>query len=230
MIHRPSRGDQTRQTRLFADRAFQGIASLLLFVLGALFFSPSVVFAENASSSEYLSPAAVEQKTEEVFADTPVLINIAHCESGFRQYTTDGQPFHGGAGGQMIGVMQLYGSIHEKAAQALGFDINTLEGNLGYAKHLYEQQGTQPWTSSESCWGGMTVPEVKASEQTASPITEASYNAKATPVLQLASTGSGSPASSQDQRAQLEAQILQLQKMVQALLKELQQLQTSRTV
>lgn len=53
----------------------------------------------------------------------------------------------------MVGVFQFYGSVHRGGAMALGFDIDTLEGNLAYAKHLFTVSGTTPWNSSKTCWG-----------------------------------------------------------------------------
>jgi hypothetical protein len=34
----------------------------------------------------------------------------------------------------------------------MGLDIETLDGNLAYARHLYRTQGTAPWVYSEHCW------------------------------------------------------------------------------
>ena len=93
--------------------------------------------------------AAVEKRVREYFADAPAMIQIARCESGFRQYTDSGKPFRGGAGGGMVGVFQLYEKLHTAGAHALGFDITTLEGNLGYTRHMYTQEGTTPWASCE---------------------------------------------------------------------------------
>ena len=42
-------------------------------------------------------------------------------------------------------------------AKKLGLDIYTTTGNIAYAKHLYEEQGTQPWNSSSKCWSGVAV-------------------------------------------------------------------------
>jgi hypothetical protein len=52
----------------------------------------------------------------------------------------------------MIGVFQFYEQVHSAAAQALGHDLATLEGNLAYARHLYTESGTQPWESSQACF------------------------------------------------------------------------------
>ena len=95
----------------------------------------------------------VEAAVRAKFADTQVMIDIARCESRFRQYTDTGNPLYGGYQAKMVGVFQVYEDIHAEYAKGLGMDIYTLEGNLAYGKHLYDREGTQPWLSSFPCWG-----------------------------------------------------------------------------
>ncbi|MEK7102984.1 MAG: peptidoglycan-binding protein [Patescibacteria group bacterium] len=85
----------------------------------------------------------VKSAIQELFADAPQMISIAQCESGFRQYTAKGTTFTG-SGGQYVGVFQI-SKGHTSNAKKMGFDIYTLEGNLGFAKYLYNKQGVQPW-------------------------------------------------------------------------------------
>jgi peptidoglycan hydrolase-like protein with peptidoglycan-binding domain len=101
--------------------------------------------------------ATVEAMVRATFADAPVMIRVADCESKFRQFTDSGNVLHGGTGGKMIGVYQLYGDIHRSAADKLGFNIDTMLGNISYARYLYDQEGTDPWMSSFSCWNDKTV-------------------------------------------------------------------------
>ena len=103
----------------------------------------------------------IKSSVQDYFSDVPTMIEVARCESNFRQFTDSGNVLRGGAGNQMIGVFQFYGKIHAKGALALGFDINTVEGNLNYARHVYEQQGTTPWNSSKSCWERKTIKKAK---------------------------------------------------------------------
>lgn len=108
----------------------------------------SVSAADVATSTvTKLTPAEIEAKVRTYFADIPVMIDIARCESEFRQFTDSGNVFYGGAGQGMVGIFQFYESIHQAGALALGFDLRTVEGNLGYARHLYNTQGTEPWIS-----------------------------------------------------------------------------------
>jgi hypothetical protein len=73
------------------------------------------------------------------------MIAIAKCESGFRQFTSSGKPLYGGLGGQMIGVFQFHTTSHTTRARSLGYDLGMLDGNLAYARYLYNQAGTDPW-------------------------------------------------------------------------------------
>ncbi|MDO8490164.1 MAG: peptidoglycan-binding protein [bacterium] len=104
------------------------------------------VIGHNAfadSTAPPLGNKGVKAAVEELFADAPQMIQVAQCESRFQQYTTKGTTFTG-SGGRYVGVFQIAKS-HVPTAKKLGFNIYTLEGNLGFAKHLYEQQGVRPW-------------------------------------------------------------------------------------
>jgi hypothetical protein len=93
------------------------------------------------------SPAVIEAVVTSYFADTPIMIEIARCESNFRQFTDNGEVFYGGAGGGMVGIFQFYEAIHKAAAAIRGYDLATVAGNIGYARHLYQEQGVTPWQS-----------------------------------------------------------------------------------
>jgi hypothetical protein len=57
----------------------------------------------------------------------------------------------------MVGIYQFFESIHAAGAKALGFDIATLEGNLAYARHVYNSQGVTPWEPVRSCFEKTTT-------------------------------------------------------------------------
>ncbi len=97
-------------------------------------------------------PLTIETRVRDYFKDTPLLIEIAYCESRFRQYGKNGEVLRGEVVPEDIGVMQINAYFHEKAALKLGLDIYSLEGNLAYAKWLYEKEGSQPWQPSAKCW------------------------------------------------------------------------------
>lgn len=87
------------------------------------------------------------------FADTPALIEIAKCESTFMHYDKKGKLVRGNIDPSDVGVMQINERYHDDQATKLGFDIRTVEGNLAYAKYLYQKQGSTPWNASKPCWG-----------------------------------------------------------------------------
>lgn len=139
------------------------------FAAGIAFALSAVLSGASApamtSATPQLMPAAqtVEEYVREYFADIPVMISIAKCESNFRHVGKDGNVLKNSMGSSAIGVFQIMSSIHAEDAKKLGFDIATIEGNAGYARHLYEKQSTKPWEAdkaSESCWG--KTPEAKA--------------------------------------------------------------------
>jgi hypothetical protein len=87
------------------------------------------------------------------FADIPIMIQVAKCESRFRQLDKDGSVHRGEINNKDVGVMQINEFYHLDTATDENYNIYTLEGNTAYARKLYEKQGTQPWSSSKACWG-----------------------------------------------------------------------------
>jgi len=86
------------------------------------------------------------------YANTPVLVDIARCESQFRQYNKDGSVLRGRAVQEDIGVMQINEYYHGSTARKMGIDIKTVEGNVAFAKYLYTKYGSSPWSASQPCW------------------------------------------------------------------------------
>lgn len=86
------------------------------------------------------------------FRDIPVMIQVARCESHFRHTLADGTVLQGRVDPADTGVMQINKRYHEAKATELGLDLNDIEDNMAYARHLYETQGTQPWSASAPCW------------------------------------------------------------------------------
>ena len=86
------------------------------------------------------------------FADIPLLAHIAACESQNRQFGKSGSVIRGEKNHFDVGVMQINELYHADKAKELGLDIYTIEGNVAYARYLYEHQGAKPWISSSGCW------------------------------------------------------------------------------
>lgn len=97
-------------------------------------------------------PKIMEKYLRQVYADDPILVEIARCESNFRHYDKDGLVVKGIVNKADIGVMQINEKYHADTAKKLGLDLHTIIGNIAYAKYLYEKEGTKPWSASEKCW------------------------------------------------------------------------------
>jgi hypothetical protein len=116
--------------------------------------SSTPVVAAAAQSAVMPASQSVEEYVREYFKDEPVMIDIARCESRFRQLDSNGQVLRNEQGSSAIGVFQIMASIHADAADRnLGLNIYDLQGNAAYARYLYDTYGTSPWNASKSCWG-----------------------------------------------------------------------------
>jgi hypothetical protein len=99
----------------------------------------------------------VEEYVRNYFSDVPVLVEVAKCESRFRQHDENGEVLRGEKNSSDRGVMQINEYFHNENSQKLGFDILTLEGNTAYARYLLGKYGLKPWKSSGKCWGKTTA-------------------------------------------------------------------------
>ena len=152
---------------------------LFLLVVTLLSTSATNAYAQATSAA---TPAEVEVQVREYFADTPVMIEIARCESKFRQFTDAGNVLRGGYNGDMIGVFQFHEPVHTSRAQTLGHDLDTVDGNLAYARYLYDQSGTQPWSSVQACFENQTS---QANQSTETEDTEELSDAQLLEIIAL---------------------------------------------
>lgn len=118
----------------------------------------SVIFGElrigGGNSVLAVTPVGTtERKVRQYFADIPILVDVAKCESRFRQYNSYGDVLRGRQNAQDVGVLQINERYHGAKAKQLGINIYSLEGNLEYGRYLYETSGTAPWVHSSKCWG-----------------------------------------------------------------------------
>jgi len=135
------------------------VSSLYGGVSGASIDGALGIKADTTQKQEYSesiktdNPITFEQYVREYFSDDPILAEIAKCESTFRQYSSSGEVIKGRVNKSDVGVMQINKYYHLKQAEKLGYDLHTIEGNMAYAKALYDREGTKPWNSSSKCWG-----------------------------------------------------------------------------
>ena len=137
------------------------ITSAIIFLVTSLYGGgASVAVAqdlENSNSTQATTavekPVTLENYVRAYFVETPILAEIARCESRFRQVGKDGQVLRGEVNHSDVGLLQVNEYYHGEKALDLGFDLSTVNGNLAYAKHLYDKEGTKPWSASEKCWG-----------------------------------------------------------------------------
>ncbi len=104
-----------------------------------------------------LNPATVYTKAEvikEVTVKAPILDRIAKCESGNRHYDSNGQILVKGNVNKTVDVgrFQINNYYWGAKAKELGLDITREEDNRKMAEWIYENKGTEPWSSSKPCW------------------------------------------------------------------------------
>lgn len=82
------------------------------------------------------------------------MLLIAKCESGNklhphgRQFNEDGTVLISKTSD--IGIFQI-NQVHWPEAEELNIDIKTIEGNIEFAKLLYQRSGFKPWYMSNNC-------------------------------------------------------------------------------
>jgi hypothetical protein len=137
------------------------VTSAIIFLVTSLYGGgASVAVAQDVINSNSTqnktaveNPVTLEDYVRAYFKETPVLAEIARCESTFRQVDKDGQVLRGKVNKSDLGLMQVNEYYHGEKADDLGFDLTTVNGNLAYGKYLYDKEGTTPWNSSKKCWG-----------------------------------------------------------------------------
>ena len=83
--------------------------------------------------------------------DAQIAIKISYCESSWKQFDSEGSVLRGIVNPADRGAMQI-NLMHKDEADKLGLDINTLEGNVRFAYHLFTLHGWNDWLASSGCW------------------------------------------------------------------------------
>jgi len=90
-----------------------------------------------------MSTTSLRSLVQKEFPDVPEMVNIIECESGFRQFDSEGKPLASKTGD--YGIAQI-NEVHLKQAEKLGLDVlHSVEDNLKMARILYEIQGLNAW-------------------------------------------------------------------------------------
>ena len=104
--------------------------------------------SRQPTNSELIEKASIKHGV-----NAAVAIRIAKCESSLRQFNPQGEVLRGVVNSLDVGIFQLNEYYHLAESKSRGYDIYTTEGNIEYAMHLLETQGTEPWNWSKPCWG-----------------------------------------------------------------------------
>lgn len=132
------------------------LIKLATIILAAgILFIPHALAAPNVPKETEIKkeekPLTVKEQVVLAFPNDPVMVRIAGCESNFRQFS-NGAVLRGKVNSKDVGIFQVNEMYHLETSKRLGFDIHTIEGNIAYAKHLYNTAGTTPWNWSKGCW------------------------------------------------------------------------------
>lgn len=102
---------------------------------------------QTTANSLPKEPLSIEQKITQELGEE--FINIARCESGLRQFNDQGTVLISPTSDK--GLFQI-NQVHWSEAKKRGIDLDTVDGNIAFAKILKEEGGTQPWFMSKNCW------------------------------------------------------------------------------
>jgi hypothetical protein len=120
--------------------------------------STTPVIEQSHTEADFIDSKAVEAYVKQQYADEPILIDIARCESTYRQFDQTGNIIRGKVNKGDVGVMQINEHYHADEAAKMGINIYTTEGNIKFGRYLYDKYGSQPWISSSPCWSaGSTI-------------------------------------------------------------------------
>ena len=107
---------------------------------------------QSTSEARFISSKVLEAYVREQDKDLPILVDIARCESTYRQFDQTGNILRGKVNQGDVGVMQINEKYHADDAAKLGYNIYTAEGNVAFGRYLYNKYGSDPWSSSAPCW------------------------------------------------------------------------------
>lgn len=124
------------------------IVALLTLVLPlTVFASTYEERAEMRETDRLVSSEEIKTLVEAIFGPTSPMIPTLQCESSFRQFDSSGVILRSSTND--VGIAQINVEAHGQDAMERGIDIYTIEGNLKYARLLFDQSGTLPWVCAK---------------------------------------------------------------------------------
>lgn len=85
----------------------------------------------------------VERLIREEFVDAPIMVEVARCESRFKNVP--------GELSDDFGPFQI-NQVHLPELKTLGLDRSKIEDNIRFARILYNRNGLKDWENSRHCW------------------------------------------------------------------------------
>lgn len=85
----------------------------------------------------------IERLIREEFTDAPLMVEVARCESSFRNVP--------GRLSDDFGPFQV-NYVHLETLEKMGLDRTKVEDNIKYARYLYDKNGLRDWENSKHCW------------------------------------------------------------------------------
>lgn len=126
--------------------------STLIGLALSLFGGDIIVYAQEPTIIEEHAVILIEVETEErrierlvreEFKDAPIMVEVARCESGFKNVPSPTGDF---------GPYQV-NQVHLKTLAEMELDRTKVEDNIKYARYLYMKNGLRDWQNSKGCWG-----------------------------------------------------------------------------
>lgn len=137
---------------LFASVHFGGANIKSMTQVNPAYVVEPITLSQDVEAKQSISTVTVEDVVKDYFKDIPILAKVAQCESEFRQVDGNGNVLRGIKNSFDVGVMQINEKYHLQHSEEMNINIHSLSGNLEYARDLYNESGTAPWSSSKPCW------------------------------------------------------------------------------
>lgn len=140
-----------------------GINLIIIFqvvVLALLSLVPSQAVGYQASIEQVevrevtnVKKKTVKEMVEDEFGVGHIMVEVARCESGWRQFKEDGSVLMSHYGTDDAGVFQI-NKVHLPELKLLNLDRNKTLDNIAFARVLYDRNGLRDWEASRvTCWG-----------------------------------------------------------------------------